>query len=172
VGYSGVEVGTATGAFLSSLGHNLDGLSTTALLSLAWPTTNRQAQGISLQATADLQQRILTVEAFTKRIGADVPTAIDAVRNNVLRLAMATQAAALFRQAVTNEEMKLRAGTSTLIDVISQRDRLTLAEENRLAVQLALAQSLVDLRFETGTLVSPAGDASSVTDLQLTTLPF
>ena len=172
LGYSGVEVGGAAGLYLSSLGRNLDGLSTTALISLAWPTNNRQAEGIWAQATANLQQRALTVEAFARSIGTDVPTAVDAVRSDALRLATAAQAAALFRQAVTNEEKKLRAGSSTLIDVISQRDRLTQAEENRLAVQLALARSLLDLRFQTGTLLAPAGDTEAVTLAQLTTLPF
>ena len=62
----------------------------------------------------------------------------------------------LFERAVINEEKKLRAGTSTLLDVISQRDRLTSARQSQVSAHLALALALARLRFETGTLCPEA----------------
>jgi outer membrane protein TolC len=90
---------------------------------------------------------------------------LDAVTRGAQQLERATEAVRLFERAVENEEKKLRAGTSTLIDVISQRDRLTSARQSRVSAHLALAVAVARLRFETGTL-----DTSDVRDL--TTIPF
>ena len=72
---------------------------------------------------------------------------------------------------MTNEERKLRAGTSTLINVISQRDRLTAARQGEVSAQLALALALVELRFATGTLLAAEGETKAVRYSRLTTLP-
>ena len=64
--------------------------------------------------------------------------------------------------------------TSTLLDVINQRDRLTAAQQAEVSAQLALAISLLQLRFETGTLIGEdggTGEAGTVQVSRLTTLP-
>jgi outer membrane protein len=70
-----------------------------------------------------------------------------------------------------NEEKKLRAGTSTLLDLISQRDRLTAARQSEVSAQLALALALLQLRFDTGTLIGEEGEAGSIQVSRLITLP-
>ena len=71
-----------------------------------------------------------------------------------------------------NEEKKLRAGSSTLLDVISQRDRLTSARQSQVSAHLALAIALARLRFETGTLPDTEAGAAAADHAQLTTVPF
>ncbi|MEM6456724.1 MAG: TolC family protein, partial [Acidobacteriota bacterium] len=87
-------------------------------------------------------------------IASGVAIARAARATSIARLERAERAETLFAQAVVNEERKLTAGSSTLIDVISQRDRLTSAEQRRIRAQQALANALVDLRFQTGTLLA------------------
>lgn len=169
--YTGFVQGTDAGSFFTPLGLNVPGVSSLLSLSLSWPTLNSLARGELLQAQAARRQSALVVDLVAKGIGADVPTALDSVRRSALQLAKATEAVGLFERAVVNEEKKLRAGTSTFINLISQRDRLTLARQLEVSAELALALSLVELRFQTGTLLGEDGGAASLQQDRLTALP-
>lgn len=182
--YSGFVEGTGAGDFVSPLLRNVPGVSSSFGFSLSWPTFNSLARGERMQTEAALRESALVVETFEKVIGADVPTALDAVARQSQRLQKAEEAVRLFERAVSNEEKKLRAGSSTLLDLITQRDRLTAARQSRVSAQLDLAVALADLRFQTGTLLGPpadrpasvaaadpAGQAGAVDYRRLTTLP-
>jgi outer membrane protein len=169
--YSGLVAGTDPGSFYSPLFRNVPGISSSLSLNLSWPTANRQARGLLVEAQAAREESALALDAFAKGIAADVPTALDAVRQSALQLAKAEQAVTLFERAVVNQEKKLRGGTSTLLDVISQRDRLTAARQSRVAAQLSLALAIVRLRFATGTLLAPGADPGALAHAQLTALP-
>jgi outer membrane protein TolC len=106
------------------------------------------------------------------------------VRRDALQLARAAEAVRLYERAVANEEKKLKGGSSTLLDLISQKDRLTAAGQAEVASELALALAILDLRFRTGTLVgagpggpgAPGGDrappdSGEIEGDRLTTLP-
>ncbi|HYX24683.1 MAG TPA: TolC family protein, partial [Thermoanaerobaculia bacterium] len=124
-----------------------------------------------LQIDASLRQNALAVDLIAKAIGANVPADLDAVGRDARQLDKAREAERLFERAVVNEEKKLRAGTSTLLDVINQRDRLTAAQQTVVSAQLALAISLLQLRFDTGTLIGEEGETGTVQVSRLTTLP-
>ncbi|HEX3553756.1 MAG TPA: TolC family protein [Thermoanaerobaculia bacterium] len=173
-GYSGLVTGADPASFFSPLYRNVPGASASVALSLAWPIFNRRARGELLQIDASLRQNALAVDLIAKAIGANVPAALDAVGRDARQLEKAREAERLFERAVVNEEKKLRAGTSTLLDVINQRDRLTAARQTEVSAQLALAISLLQLRFQTGTLIGEDGAAGEVGTVQvsrLTTLP-
>jgi outer membrane protein TolC len=169
--YSGLVEGEGAGSFFSPLYRNVPGASSSLTLALSWPTQNSLARGERDQVEAAREQGALVEELLSRQIGADVPIALDAVARNAQQLERATEAVRLFERAVENEAKKLRAGTSTLIDVISQRDRLTSARQSQVSAQVALAVAVARLRFETGTLL-PAGDAVAFDREQLTSMPF
>jgi outer membrane protein len=169
--YSGLVEGSGTGTFFSPLYRNVPGASSSLAFSLSWPTWNSEARGELAQIEAVREQGAFLEELLTRQIAANVLIAVDAVARNVQQLERATEAVRLFERAVENEEKKLRAGTSTLIDVISQRDRLTAARQSRVASHLALAQALVQLRFETGTLLPVDADPRTAEIAQFTTIP-
>jgi outer membrane protein len=170
-GYSGLTTGSDAVSFFSPLYRNVPGASASIGLGLSVPIWNHRARGALLQTEAALKQSALAVDLLAKEIGADVPTALDAVTRNTRQLERARQAVRLFERAVINEEKKLKAGSSTLLDVISQRDRLTSARQSEVSSQLALALSLLDLRFTTGTLLQDENQAASLQAASLTTLP-
>ncbi len=171
-GYSGLADNGGVGGFFGPLFRNVPGAGTLVSLDLSWPTLNRRALGALLQIDAARRQQDLAVDLLVKGIGADVPAALDAVERDALQLAKAREAVGLFERAFTNEEKKLKAGTSTLLDLITQRDRLTAARQTEVAAELALALSLLDLRFRTGTLVGSGGGPTGEVGLaRLTTLP-
>jgi outer membrane protein len=170
-GYGGIVRGTAPGSFFSSTFRNIPGASLSFGLNLSWPTASHTARGDLMQAQAARQQSALAVDVLTKGIGADVPTAVDAVAHSAAQLERASASVRLFEQAVGNEEKKLRAGTSTLLDVITQRDRLTAARQDEVSVQLALATAVVQLRFATGTLLTSDGIWGRLEASRLTSVP-
>jgi outer membrane protein TolC len=169
--YSGLVQGGGAGSFFSPLYRNVPGASSVFSLALSWPTPNSRARGDLIQIEEAQQQSALFADLISRQIGANVPVALDAVARDAQQLDRATEAVRLFERAVENEEKKLRAGTSTLIDVISQRDRLTAARQSRVSAHLALAIAVAQLRFQTGTLL-PNGDPRAVELSQLTTIPF
>lgn len=169
--YSGLVQGGGAGSFVSPLYRNVPGASSALSLALSWPTPNSRARGDLIQIEEARQQSALFADLISRQIGADVPVALDAVARDAQQLDRAAEAVRLFERVVENEEKKLRAGTSTLIDVISQRDRLTAARQSQVSAHLALAVALARLRFETGTLL-PGGDPRAVETAQLTTIPF
>ncbi len=169
--YSGLVAGTAPGSYFSPLYRNVPGASTSVGFTLSWPTFNNRARGDLVQIEASRRQNELAVDLLVKSIGANVPAALDGVSRNALQLDKARQAVSLFERAVVNEEKKLRAGTSTLLNLITQRDRLTAARQAEVAAQLDLANSILELRFETGTLVGDGDEASSARYSRLTTPP-
>jgi outer membrane protein TolC len=169
--YSGLAEGSSFTSFFSPLFDEVPGLSGSLGLSLRWPLRNRVAEGALVQARAEVTQRSLAVEAVRKAIGAEVPSRLDAVRQNALQLVKIDQAVSYFERALDNEIKKLRAGSSTLVDVISQRDRLTAIRRQQVSGGLAVALALLELRFETGTLTVSGGEKSSIPLQPLTTLP-
>ncbi len=170
--YSGFADGGGAGEIYAPLFDNVPGLSTSFGLSLSWPTLNRRAEGQRVQADASVRQSALRVDLVTRSIGAEVPAALDAVRRVAEQLSRLDRAVALFEKTLENEIKKLSAGSSTVIDVITQRDRLTSVRQRRVATQLALALALIDLRFETGTLYRGGPSARTIRSENLTTLPF
>jgi outer membrane protein len=170
--YTGLDAGSGIGPFFSPLVRNVPGLSSVISLSLSWPTANHRALGSRLQAEAALRQAALAGDLIGVQIGADVGTALEAVGKTAEQLARARDAVRLFERAVGNEEKKLQAGSSTLLDLFSQRDRLTAARQNEVSAALALALAILRLRLETGTLLAPGGEARAAVDpSRLVTLP-
>jgi outer membrane protein TolC len=163
--------GGGAGTFFSPLYRNVPGASVALGFALSWPTQGSRERGALEQTLAGRQANALRVDLSTKEIGADVPTALDAVARGALQLERSNDAVLLFERTVVNEEKKLRAGTSTLLNVITQRDRLTAARQGQVSAQLTLALALVELRFATGTLLAVEGETPAVRYSRLTTLP-
>lgn len=169
--WSGLVEGEGAGDYFASLGRNVPGAGAALGFSLSWPTLNRTARGAREETEAFRRQTEILIDLLSRTVGADIPSALDAVRSSALQAEKATEAVGLFERAVVNEEKKLRAGTSTLLDLISQRDRLTSARQTQVAARLALAQALARLRFETGTLLASDGGSGALRPELLTRVP-
>jgi len=169
--YNGFAAGVGLPSFFYPVFRNVPGASFSLGLELALPVGNRIARGLLEQALAARRETALSADLLAKEIGATVPAALDAVARDAAQLERATLAVRLFERAVENEEKKLRGGTSTILDVITQRDRLTAARQGEVQSRLALAQALLELRFETGTLVAATGGAARLAYSDLATVP-
>jgi outer membrane protein TolC len=72
---------------------------------------------------------------------------------------------------VENERQKFFLGMSTLSDLLTTEDSLINATIGKIAAEFAHARALVQLRFETGTLLADREDRISVGMEELTTVP-
>lgn len=158
--YSGRVDGDRADDFFGPLYRGVPGPSASVGLVFSRPLRNDRAEGALLSLEAVRREQSLGLARTRLQIGADVPAALDAVLVSDEQLERSSRAIDLFARVVENEDRKLQAGRSTLVDVITQRDRLTAARQSLISARLALALALARLRFETGTLVVPASQGA------------
>jgi outer membrane protein TolC len=152
--YSSIVSGDDPDRLFAPLYQDIPGAAATLGFDFRWAPANTAAEGALLRAQAQRDQATLAIERTVREVGAEVAIAHDALDRSRRRLELSTAAIRLFERAVENEGKKLRAGQSTLIDLIIQRDRLTGAQRQEVGARLDLALAVAELAFQTGTLVS------------------
>ena len=170
VGYAGAAAGTAFNQFFTPLGTHVGGANVGISLSYTAPFSNRAAEGRALQRASAHQQQITAREDLDRTIRSGVVVALKALERSIYELRASEAAITLYTTAIENERKKLQMSLATLIDVLTVEDRLAQARLSYINAQQRYATALVQLRFETGTLVQ-VGDASFDLD-RLTTLPL
>ena len=161
-GYSSLEEGTGVLNFLGAPGHAPRGPDVGVGLTYQFPPSNNVALGALAQAESNYHQAELRTLQTSQSIVAGVVTAVAEVRNTALQLQKSRLAETASRAALEGEREKYRLGVGQLVDVLTMEDRLTTAEQNQVAAQLAFALALTQLRFATGTIVAPEKAVQSV----------
>ncbi|HRC86624.1 MAG TPA: TolC family protein, partial [Thermoanaerobaculia bacterium] len=159
--WNGLAVGSSAGDFFAAAYRDLPGPSASLSLSFTRPLGNLEARSQLLAAQAGLARAEIREELLRRSIASATAIALDAVRRDAEEVARAAEAVSLFSQAAENEEKKLKAGTSTVIDVITQRDRAAGAQLRLVGARLTLALARVELRLALGAFVvaTPRGPA-------------
>ncbi len=169
VGYAGLDTGTAFEQYLTPFGSHVGGVNVGATLSYSLPVGNRTAHGRVAQQASLYRQQTTLIQDLDRVIHSSVLVALKALERSVYELKSADAAVALYRTAVANEKKKFQMGLATLIDVINVEDRLTDVILNHIAGQQRYANALVQIRYETGTLIYPNEEGVSLQ--RLTTVP-
>lgn len=151
LGYSGLDEGREANRFFTPFNTNTTGANLLATLTFALPTNSQQ--GIMLQRYALYQQSLTQSSELARNICSTTIVALEDLKRSVLRLQNSREAIELYRGVVTNEEKKLQQGISTIIDVIFVEERLTNALLNNISAWLGYANAVVNLRYQTGTLL-------------------
>jgi len=155
-GYSGLSESRNVGAFFWSLNPVLvEGPNLFGTLSLDWPFANRVAQGVVLQRTAEEHQTQLRSETLARAIQAGVLVALKDLDNSRTAWEKSQLAVQAYDKAVVQEQQKLRLRTSTILDVITLKDRMQNAQLNEVAARARYWTALARIRYETGWLVRP-----------------
>lgn len=165
--YSNALEGGGVDDFFAPLTRDIPGFAATVGLSWSFSPPNRLARANLDSQLASLRRSELALRQIELQIGADVPTALHDVAYSAELLSRSRDALELFQRALDNEEKKLRAGSSTLIDVLNQQDRLISARQRVNDARLGLALALLRLRFETGTLVESPDTSGEPTRIDL-----
>lgn len=157
LGYSGLAEGGGAAPFVTAPYQNVAGVNFYAGLAGQFPVQNRAARGALLQRQAIEARLRLGRDNLKRQIGASVALSVSTLRSAQQALASADGAVGAYQGAVEDERKKLRAGLSTVFDLVQVQGRLNSATQSALSARARLASLLVQARFETGTLLSEKG---------------
>lgn len=170
-GYAGLEEGDEGSRYFQSVGSETEGPNGHVMLEFNYPFQNRAAKGLIQQRQARYEQAMIRIADTRRKIRSTVNVTVMKLKNAVKEYTNARKAAERYREAVRDEKKKLNMGMSTIIDVITFQDRLTNAELTLLSVQLKLINSIVQLRYETSTIVRAADKGYGVDVSELIRIP-
>ena len=157
--------------YASAINEREAGLNFSAMFSLEWPVLNDYRRGTYVKREAQNERAMISTNNLNRQIVSKVVVAMSDVIQSAAELKKAHESVLVYQTAVEKERLKLKLGESTIIDLIDVDDRLTTAMETEVSARLSYAKALVQLRFETGTILSPDLKNISVSMKELTTVP-
>lgn len=172
-GYTGVEDGSQFRHYFGSLDPWLaPGPNLLASLRLGLPIGNHAARGLLLQRDAEYQQSLIRTRDLARTISSGIQVAVNDLTRAIEELRKLRQSVKMYERAVTNESLKLKLGSSTVLDQITIADRLAGTWLRQTAARARYAAALVRLRYETGLLVPlEATQSVTLTREDLVTIP-
>jgi outer membrane protein len=171
-GYSGLDEGRALGHFFSSTASGIMGADATVGVSYSFPPANSSARGQMMQASASERQNELEADQVERSVSSSVVTALEGVRNAILRVRKARESVEYSRLSLDGERERYRVGRGSVVDVLTVEDRLTNALTNQVQAQLLYALALIQFRLATGTIIEPDRPVQTVEPQTFITLPF
>ncbi len=158
-GLAGVPFSGVPGSGAGGLGDSLSQIfggkypSYSVGLTLRVPIGNRAEQANAAQAMVELHQLQISMQRDKNTIEQDVRNAEIAVTQAKAQINAALKASDYAQQALDAENKKLHLGVSTTLNVILLQRDLINAEGNLAKARQAYAQSLVQFRQATGTIL-------------------
>lgn len=164
VSYGGMDMGTGLRHSLSSLG-NREGRNYMAGFSLnfSFPINNNLALAVYSQNKIALTDQLISYNDLGRNIDLNVSIALNNLKNSVLILEKTSEAVDYFQDVFDNEQVKFQNGLTTLLNLILFQERLTIAQLEFLQAQQQFAVSIINLRFETGTLITMEANKNTIT---------
>jgi outer membrane protein len=155
VGYAGLDEGANLSRYLTSIGTRATGPQVTVGFSWDVSPTNNQALGRLARVRSQVSQSRIETTELERTLASNVAVALDNVRHSTDRLTSAREATQLYVSAVQDQRDLQQLGAATIIDLLNTEDRLTSAQLDELTAMLTLSIAITQLRFETGTLITP-----------------
>ncbi|MBU2974982.1 TolC family protein [Zobellia sp. B3R18] len=122
------------------------------------PINNNLAKAnLSISKIALADQKI-TYDNLLRNIDMNVSVAVNNLHNRVLVLEKSKKTLEYYQKVFENEQTKFQNGLTTLLNLILFQERLTFAHLDYLTAQQQFAVAIINLRYETGTVVSIDGN--------------
>lgn len=160
VGYSGFDRHSRLSSYISPFSKGIPGLNAVAQVEGELPFRDLTARGVTRQYEAQEARLGIVTDQTIRAIRSGVAQAHAMVVNGLLQRSCAASAVESYRQAVENEKSKLAHGMSTIIDLITLEDRLTGALLALIQAQVALAEAVVELQYQCGTIAPTVPDTT------------
>jgi outer membrane protein TolC len=164
VGYTGALDDDGVGPFFAAPGRHVEGVNGGASLSLELPLGNVERKAARDLASARRSSAEIARDDLQRNVRIEVMRALADLRLHERALSAARQAEASYAQALSDERDKLKAGLSTVIDVVLTEELSTQAQLGRVANELVLALALARLRFAQGALPAIEAELGSSTE--------
>lgn len=130
-------------------------------LSFQFPLNNNAAEAGLVKAQAAVADQQVIIDNQIRNIELNISIALNELHNSVLKLEKATQALSFYQEVFNDEQIKFQNGLTTLLNLILFQERLTFAQLDYLDAQQEFANTIINLRNETGTLIT-VDDAKSL----------
>lgn len=130
------------------------GLDASMLVMWAWPFANNAAEGAVMSAQSDVNTALINMEDLSSNIAANVTSSADTLQELARDVESQQKAVVAFTKSFDDMREKFRRGATTMFETIQSEEQLTTAQSELVDFQLALANAVVQLRYETSTLLS------------------
>jgi outer membrane protein TolC len=130
------------------------GLDASMLAMWAWPFANNAAEGGVISAQSDVNQAVITMEDLSSNIAANVTESVDTLQELARDVEIQEKAIEAFVKSFNDYREKFRRGATTMLETVQSEEQLTTAQSQLVDFELALANAVVQLRYETSTLLS------------------
>ncbi len=124
-----------------------------AKLTFSFPLNNNNAKGNLAKNKVALSDQLVENENLKRNIVLNINVAYNNLEKSALALEQSRQAYVNYQEAYTNEQLKFKTGLTILLNVILFQERLTASELEFIRAQQNFALAIINLRYETGTLV-------------------
>jgi outer membrane protein TolC len=135
------------------------------------PLANNTLRGRLAQRQSSLDIASIDAGEKTRTITLNVLRLVQSLQLAADQLKLAEQAVGYYDKTIEDEQAKLKAGDSTLVDTILTEQQTTAARLTRVAAHRNYATVLAELRFEAGGLILAGEDQSRVTQDSLLAVP-
>ena len=168
-----VDHGSPANHYVSAFAGRSPGPGFVASLNLDWAPANNAQKGVVLQQGAYLRQSVVRAYDLGRMITSNVILALASLDSSLRQIERADAEADFARRALEAARMRFKMGQVTILDTIQVQERYILALQDVISSRQLYAQSLVQLRFETATLLpTNRGAASLISRDDLVTLPL
>jgi outer membrane protein len=148
---TGNGIGETFSSFTNNQGRNM-GIG--AKLAFTFPVNNNLAKGNLAKSNIALNDQKVVNDNLQRNIELNISNALNNLNNSVLVLEKAKEALDNYKEAFSNEQVKFQTGLTTILSLILFQERLTSSELQYLQAYQQFANAIVNLRHETGTLIS------------------
>jgi outer membrane protein TolC len=169
----GLEFGSDTDAYFSSLHERTEGMDATAYLSFRYPLGNNRAKGGLLVAKTAHQRSLISLNELKRKIKIQLNTSVGTLERALGQVEDAKESVDLyqksflgFRGSIT-DDLK----TDVVFQIMDTESKLIDAQADYVSALFRLANTIASLRFQTGTLINTTGNLQQVLLQDVTTLP-
>jgi len=171
VGYNGLTEYRQDPSALSALNSNVRGANAFAGVNYSWPVNNRSARGLVMQRSAEVERLQLEKQALMDSIAASLEVKLHAVRKAIEQLKHARAEVSTQTEVYENEKKKYRNKLASSLELFTNEEQLIAAQLSEVSAMRNLAQSLIRVRFETGTLLNQNIETQTIDHSRLVTIP-
>lgn len=171
VGYTGLQDGGEVDNFFQSLGSNMDGANYSAGITLTVPLGNNAAEGLLVQRRSSVKKAGINTRNLERNIRSGIIVAIQALGNATKELLEMRRSVKYYSTAVSNEKIKFSMGMASVLDIINIQNFLRNARLSEVTKRNNYAAALVNLSYQTGSLIVSDGENYQVAADRLTSPP-
>lgn len=125
-----------------------------AKLTFSFDLNNNLAKGNLARSKVALNDQNIVTQNLERNIHLNISSSVNNLSSSILILERSKESLENYRQAFNDEQVKFQTGLTTLLNLILFQERLTNSELQYLQAQQNFALSILNLRHETGTLIS------------------